>query len=183
MTNKLVKDEEAELIRLYKESGDQKYIAELYEPYIQLIYGLCLKYFKNPHDAEDATMDIYIGILKKLMRHDVNNFKSWIYVVSKNHCLDKLRSRGSKISKEKEAHVMYSEEVFHPDNDDNDSRVAKLEACVENLPPEQKTCIEMFYFRKISYQEITELTQFTWGQVRSYIQNGRRNLKNCMEKL
>jgi RNA polymerase sigma-70 factor (ECF subfamily) len=176
------KEREQRLINKFKETGRQQYLAELYQPFISLVYGLCLKYFRNTHDAEDAAMDIYISIADKLKRHEVANFRSWLYVVSKNHCLDKLRSKGSKTPKEKEAQLMYSEEVFHPDNDENDSELKKLAACMEKLPEEQRKCVDMFYFKKISYQEITDTTQFTWGQVRSYIQNGRRNLKNCMEK-
>ena len=173
---------ESQLVNKYKETGDQSVLAELYQPYLQLVFGLCLKYFKNAHDAEDAAMDIYLSISEKLMRHNVNNFKSWLYVVSKNHCLDKLRSRGTKIGKEKEAQLVYSEEVFHPDNNEDDSELRRLEKCMDKLAREQKQCVDMFYFQKKSYQEITDLTHFTWGQVRSYIQNGRRNLKNCMEK-
>jgi RNA polymerase sigma factor (sigma-70 family) len=175
-------DTEVQLITQYKKTGDQKFLAQLYNNYISLVYGLCLKYFKNTHDAEDAAMDIYISISEKLMRHEVKNFKSWLYVVAKNHCLDKLRSRGTKTPKEKEAQLMYSEEVFHPDSNDDDSEMKKLKRCMESLSDDQRNCVDMFYFQKRSYQEITDATRYTWGQVRSFIQNGRRNLKNCMEK-
>ncbi|NNF35805.1 MAG: sigma-70 family RNA polymerase sigma factor [Saprospiraceae bacterium] len=175
-------DKESQLITKFKETGDQKFLAELYKPYMSLVYGLCLKYFRNTHDAEDAAMDVYISIGNKLMRHDVNNFKSWLYVVTKNHCLDKLRSRGTKTPKEKEAQLMYSEEVFHPDSNDDDSEVKQLKKCMETLSDDQRNCVNMFYFQKRSYEEITKATKYSWGQVRSYIQNGRRNLKNCMEK-
>ncbi len=174
-------DKEVQLINKYKETGDQQFLAQLYEPYLSLVYGLCLKYFKNSHDAEDASMDVYLGIAEKLKRHNVKNFKSWLYVVTKNHCLDKLRSRGSKFPKEKEAQLMYSGEVFHPDNDEDNSRIKELERCMETLSDDQRNCVNMFYFQKKSYLEITESTQYTWGQVRSFIQNGRRNLKNCMQ--
>ena len=179
---RMTMDKEALLIEQYKETGNQKFLAQLYEPYLSLVYGLCLKYFKNSQDSEDASMDVYLSISEKLLRHDVKNFKSWLYVVAKNHCLDKLRSKGSKFPKEKEAQLMYSEGVFHPDNDDDDSRMKKLENCMASLSEDQRKCVDLFYFQKRSYQEITELTKFTWGQVRSFIQNGRRNLKNCMER-
>lgn len=174
--------EEDKLINQYRNNPNQEILGQIFQPYIQKVYGLCLKYFKNTHDAEDATMDIYLSLGKKLQRHEVNNFKSWLYVVARNHCLDVLRSRGRKFSKENEAELMYSEEIFHPDNEENEEEVKKLENCVQQLPEEQKKCIDLFYFQKISYKEITALTSYTWSQVRSYIQNGRRNLKNCIER-
>ena len=174
--------QEMELIESYRKSEDQSILATVYEPYIKLVFGLCLKYFKEPARAEDAVMDIYLAISKKLLTHNVKNFKSWLYVVSKNHCLDKLRSQKSKIPKEKEAQLMYSDDVFHPDYDDHaEEEIKRLKRCIENLPSNQKEIIDLFYYQKISYQEITETTSYTWSQVRSYIQNGRRNLKRCLE--
>jgi len=170
-----------ELIAKYKSTEDQNYVAELYRPYLPLVYGLCLKYLKNKTEAEDASMDIYLNLLKKLKTHKIENFKSWLYVVTKNHCLDKLRSRTEKYSKENEAKVVYSEQVYHPDTEGNEEEVKKLQDCLEKLPENQKKSIDMFYYQKISYKEIATITGWTWSNIRSYIQNGRRNLKICME--
>jgi RNA polymerase sigma-70 factor (ECF subfamily) len=171
-----------ELIEKYKATEDQNYVAELYRPYLPLVYGLCLKYLRNKTEAEDASMDIYINLLKKLKSHKIENFKSWLYVVTKNHCLDKLRSRTAKFSKESEAKVVYSERVYHPDNEENEEEVKKLQDCLENLPANQKKSIDMFYYQKRSYKEIASITGWTWSNIRSFIQNGRRNLKICMEQ-
>lgn len=181
-SNNAGSDKEQELLLRYKNTHKQDILGELYNPYIPMVYGLCMKYFKQPADAEDAVMDIYIGVMEKLKRHDVKNLKSWLYVVSKNHCLDKLRARSSKMLKESTARLMYSEQIYHPDNEEDEDELRKLSRCLEKLPEDQKKCVDMFYFKKVSYQEITATTQFSWGQVRSFIQNGRRNLKNCMEK-
>lgn len=172
---------EEELIKKYKESGDQKYVADLYQPYMPLVYGLCLKYLKNGSEAEDASMDIYLNLLKKLKTHTILNFKSWLYVVAKNHCLDKLRSKSSKFSKESEAKLMYSEQIYHPDIEEDENELKKLQECLEKLPESQKKSIDMFYYQKNSYKEIAADTGWTWSNIRSFIQNGRRNLKICME--
>lgn len=172
---------EEELIEKFKETGDQKFVADLYQPYMPLVYGLCLKYLKNSSEAEDAAMDIYLNLLKKLKTHKVLNFKSWLYVVAKNHCLDKLRSKTAKFSKESEAKLMYYEQVYHPDNEEDENELKKLQECLETLPENQKKSIDMFYYSKNSYKEIASTTGWSWSNIRSFIQNGRRNLKICME--
>jgi RNA polymerase sigma-70 factor (ECF subfamily) len=57
-----------------------------------------------------------------------------------------------------------------------------LEKCIETLGDEQKQCVKLFYLQEKCYKEITESTGFDMNKVKSYIQNGKRNLKICMEK-
>lgn len=171
-----------DLIKKYKSNGDQNVVADLYSRYITLIYGLCLKYLKNESDSKDAVMEIYNIVSEKLKTHDVDNLKSWIYVVSKNHCFGRLRKEKSTLTKQKQAEVMYSEDVFHPDSIDKESSITQLQMCIKQLPKDQQKCIQLFYFEKKSYQEIVDSSELEWKQVRSFIQNGRRNLKNCMEQ-
>ena len=156
-------------------------LVRLYEPYMPLVYGSCLKYLKNEADAQDAVMDIFEKIAKKTRNSEVANFKAWLYTVTRNHCFEKLRSKRTKRDKEIEASVMYSDSVFHPDNIDNEEEISRLTKCLEQLDGFQKKCIELFYFRKMSYAEISERLELKYNQVRSRIQNGRRNLKICME--
>ena len=172
-----------DLLIKYRQTHDQRYLNALFYPFMELIYGLCLKYFKNTADAEDAVMDIYLTISHKLKEHEVSHFKSWLYVVSKNHCLDVLRSRGAKLLKENEVMLMYSEEVFHLNEENyNEEQLKALEHCLEQIPTDQKDVLTWFYFEKMSYHEIVQKSGKHWNKVRSEIQNGRRNLKNCMEE-
>ena len=173
--------EDKELLALYKSTKDQKYIAELYAQYMQLVFGSCLKYFKNADDAQDAAMDIYEKIVKKTLTSDVTYFKSWLYTVTRNHCLEVLRRRNSRSDKESEAEFMYTESVFHPDSINNETEVNLLHECLNALQSAQKNCVDSFYFKKLSYSEIADQFQLSIGQVRSRIQNGRRNLKICLE--
>ena len=171
---------EQEYIRLYQETSDQKYAIALYKPYIELVYGVCLKYYKNKADAEDAAMSVYELVARKLKTHQVENFKSWLYVVTKNYCFEKLRQKTRHMVKEKDAADVYSSIVFHPDNIDKEAQLNKLEDCLSKLSDEQEKCVRWFYLDQKSYQEIAEAHNLAWGKVRSLIQNGRRMLKNCM---
>lgn len=173
--------QENELIAQYQKTSDQKVLGQLYVPYQNLVLGVCLKYFKNMTDAKDAQMSVYELISKKLKTHNVDNFKSWLYVVTKNFCLEKLRKRGKDLKKEKAAADVYSEQVFHLDNIDKEEALNKLERCMDGLILEQRQAIQSFYFEKKSYQEVAKMNGISWSKVRSNIQNGRRMLKNCMD--
>ena len=169
------------LIQLFNSSRDQRYLGQLYINYKALIFGVCLKYLKNEEDAKDASTDIYEILHKKISNQNIENFKPWLYVVVKNHCFEKLRKRTKEKIKESEAGNMYSDEIFHPDIN-NELLYVKMEDCMKTLKQEQRLCIEGFYYKKESYQVIAQNQELSWNQVRSLIQNGRRKLKICMEE-
>lgn len=155
--------------------------SELYSRYKNLVFGSCLKYFKNRVDADDAVSDIFEMIEKKLKTHDVANFKSWLYTVTRNHCIEVLRKRNRHRDKISAAENMYSETVFHPDNIEDEELMGILEQCIEALPEKQKRTIDLFYYQKVTYKEIAIKMGLSWDKVRSFMQNGRRNLKICLE--
>ncbi|MEM6522519.1 MAG: sigma-70 family RNA polymerase sigma factor [Bacteroidota bacterium] len=177
--------EEQSLIRRYQQSGDLDVLGKLYGKYMHLVYGVCLKYLKNREDSQDAVMQIFEKVVVSLIDSDVQNFKSWLFVVTKNFCLMKLRSSNYKQEQRQqdinEAFVENSL-VMHPLNEDGEmeSDLSKLEVCIEQLKLEQKTCVRMFYIEKKTYVEIVEMTNYDLKKVKSYIQNGKRNLKLCM---
>lgn len=173
--------EEAELIKKYQETGDQKWLGLLFTPYMELLYGVSLKYLKDTTKAQDAVMDVYEQVSKKLKTHKVDSFRPWLYVVAKNHCFDKLRKASRKLEKEKAAQDMYSTTVFHPDNVSKEALLVKMETCLEKLNKEQKNCVEAFYYKSLSYDLIAKEYGLSWNSVRSYIQNGRRKLKQCLD--
>lgn len=171
------------LLEAFKENADQEILAQLYVRYTGLVYGVCLKYLKDAEAAKDAVMDIYQGLLVKLQATEVINFKSWLYVVSKNHCLMQLRKEKKMMTVEFTPEVMQSENFEHLDDVlEKENELKKLENCIEHLPDEQKQGIRLFYLNNKCYNEIAEQTGYDWNKVRSLIQNGRRNLKICMEK-
>jgi len=172
-----------ELLNTFKETADQEMLAQLYLRYTDLVYGVCMKYFKNAEISKDAVMNIYQELLTKLQTNEVQNFKSWLYVVVKNHCLMQLRKEKKNITVEFTPAVMQSEDFTHLDDVlEKENELKKLEFCIEHLPEDQKQSIRLFYLENKCYNEIVDTTGYDWSKVRSLIQNGRRNLKICMEK-
>jgi RNA polymerase sigma factor (sigma-70 family) len=175
--------EDHELVALYKQSGNLQILAELYQRYMELIYGVCLKYFKEPETAKDAVMAVFEELVLKLQKYEVDNFKSWLYTLSKNHCLMQLRSAKHLPTKEFDAALMQSGEDVHLNGVfEKEENLERLAECMKALASEQKTSVELFYLQNKCYKEIAEITGLDLNKVRSLIQNGRRNLKICMEK-
>ena len=169
------------LLQEYRQYGDLAVLSALYEKYMHLVYGVCLKYLHDEEASKDAVMQIFEELVVKVTRHDIKYFKSWLYTLSRNYCLMQLRSA------KKMQYTTLDEFVelpvdLHPDSEDKEQRLTVLELCMEKLPAEQKQSIDLFFMNEKCYKEITELTGFTLNEVKSYIQNGKRNLKICMEK-
>jgi len=181
-SNKSTPLSDQELITLYRTSGNLKFLSALYDRYIELVYGLCLKYLKDANLAQDKAMEIFEVLAVKMKKHEVEYFKSWLYTLSKNHCIEYLRKNNRTLRQEKHAQFMYSEQVFHPDNVGKEDQLIQMEKCIKRLPIEQRQCVRLFYLQNKSYNEIEDETSLDWNRIRSHIQNGRRNLKICMQK-
>ena len=174
---------DTELVLLYRESGELKVLGELYQRYMELVYGVCLKYLKDPELAQDAVMQIFEELVIKLKKHDVDNFRGWLHQVSKNYCLMQLRTPKNLKTVALPPLLMQNEEDVHLNGVmEKEENFQKLEKCIASLPDEQRTMIKLFYLEGKCYNEIVEITGLEWNHVRSSIQNGRRNLKLCMEK-
>jgi RNA polymerase sigma factor (sigma-70 family) len=172
-----------ELVAAYRQSADLKILAVLYQRYMDLLYGVCLKYLKEPEAAKDAVMSIFEELAQKLRKHEVDNFKGWCYTLAKNHCLMQLRSSKRIRTQELKEEPMQSAEELHLNGImEKEEHLEKLSKCLGTLTPEQKTTVELFYLQNKSYKEIETVTGLEWNKVRSHIQNGRRNLKICMDK-
>jgi RNA polymerase sigma factor (sigma-70 family) len=172
-----------ELVALYKQSGDLAILGELYQRYMELVYGVCLKYFKEPETAKDSVMQIFEELVSKLKKHEVENFKGWLHQLAKNYCLMQLRAPKNLKIVEMKIELVQSEENVHLNGAlEKEENFKKLEYCLGELTNEQRQAIKLFYLDGKCYNEIVEITGQEWNQVRSLIQNGRRNLKICMEK-
>jgi RNA polymerase sigma factor (sigma-70 family) len=173
---------DAELVLAYKNTGDLNLVGALYQEYMDLVYGVCLKYLKSPENAQDSVISIFEELVTKLQKHEVDNFKAWLYTLAKNHCLMRLRSEKRQIVVNVDVELMQSEENVHLNGElEKEENFKKLDYCLGQLQEEQRKVIELFYMQGKCYNEIAELTGMEWNQVRSYIQNGRRNLKLCMD--
>lgn len=176
-----------ELIERYKYSYDNAYIGELYQRYSHMLFGLCLKYLKDEEKAKDLVMEVFEKVLNDLKRHRVENFRTWIYSVTKNQCLMLLRKEKRQESKRED--ILYaSKEIVelglpeHLNGESQEEQDRKLMQAIDTLKTEQQECIKLFYFEKKSYEEIEEQTGYSYKQVKSFLQNGKRNLKNQLSK-
>lgn len=174
-----------ELLARFKETGNQAFLGQLYGRYLELTYGLCLKYLGEENLAQDAVMEIYETLVRKLPEHDVQYFRSWLYTFAKNHCLMQLRRDGKKNLQTFDPMVMQSVDTRHLIEEENvrpEEQHTWLEDCMKTLSDQQKRCIELFYYQDKSYREIADMDGEDLGMVRSHIQNGRRNLRKCMDQ-
>ncbi|HEV7621976.1 MAG TPA: sigma-70 family RNA polymerase sigma factor [Flavisolibacter sp.] len=172
-----------ELLDLYNKDNNQEWIGILLERYTLLLLGVCMKYLKDENEAKDSVQQIFLKVLTDISKYKVEFFKSWLYMVAKNHCLMRLRDKGYKGTR------ALPEDLNLPENDADNKELLEidktyqfLEESIEELNEEQRQCLILFYIKKNSYQQITEKTGFQPMQVKSYIQNGKRNLKIILEK-
>ncbi len=173
-----------ELVDVYKRTGDMSALGELYQRYMELVYGVCLKYFRQADNAKDAVMQIFEELVSKLKKHDVDNFRGWLHQVAKNYCLMQLRTPRNLKTVEFKGDIVQSEQNVHLNGMlENEENFKKMEICLGKLEEDQRTAIRLFYLEGKCYNEIGELMNSDWNKVRSMIQNGRRNLKICIDNI
>ena len=178
-----------DIIRMYLGSGDLKYVGELFERYTHLIFAVCMKYLKNEEDCKDAVMNIFEELVEKIKKHDISNFKSWIYSLTKNYCLMQIRRSGQfEKYKEQKMHIlkgdiMESVNELHQYNTlNNEENIKTLKLAMESLNEHQNKCVQLFYLEEKSYNEVATITGYDIKKVKSYIQNGKRSLKIIMDR-
>ncbi len=182
------KKSDEELLEIFLRNRDIEILGELYSRYMHLIYGVCLKYFKEPEKSKDAVILLFEKVQTEIQKHKVKNFKGWVYVLTKNHCLMELRKTKTGemilVSNDEElAGFMENETELHPIDEEPDEKLEKaLNECIEKLKTEQKKCIHLFYYKNKCYREIAKQLELEEKKVKSFIQNGKRNLKICLEK-
>ena len=182
LKNILSAQSDYELVQQYRAAGNIETLGGLYNRYMELVYGVCLKYMKEPEDAKDCVINIFEELVTKLKKYEVDNFKPWLYQLAKNHCLMKLRiKKGHPVNVDLDV-VHLSENIHLDDVMEKELRLSSMEHCIEQLPRDQKQVIQLFYLEEKCYKEIAEMINTDINKVRSFIQNGRRNLKICMEK-
>ncbi len=173
-----------ELLDRFYASHENEWLGILLQRYTLLLLGVCMKYLKNEEDAKDSVQQIFLKVIQELQKYRVEYFKSWLYMVAKNHCLMKLRDRQNKIPVELTEKLTAApiEETDRQALLQNDQALQYMDESINDLNPEQKQCVTLFYLQKKSYQEISDETGYTLMQVKSYIQNGKRNLRTMIEK-
>ncbi|MGV3538735.1 MAG: RNA polymerase sigma factor [Rufibacter sp.] len=181
--------QDQELVQLYQQTGDLDCVGELFQRHTEMVYLVCLKYLKDEEESKDATMQIFENLIVSLRKHEVSNFKSWLHRTAQNHCLMLLRARKNKMEDSLDdgfaGHLENSSQGLALATDGETEQewlLQVLENGLVSLSPEQRTCLELFYLQQKSYKEIAEKTGYELSKVKSFIQNGKRNLTLYMKK-
>lgn len=170
-----------ELLVNYQETDNKEWLGILLQRYTMLLLGVAMKYLKDKHLAEDAVQQIFLKSFTHLPHGEIQNFKGWLYILTRNHCLQQLRTKSYLASEETLQHVADDEDgrmsALH-----KETSLEQMHEAMEELNEEQRITIDLFYLKKKSYQQIMEQTGYNFMQVKSYIQNGKRNLKILLLK-
>jgi RNA polymerase sigma-70 factor (ECF subfamily) len=185
--NKNSRNSDEELLMKFSSTGDLDVLGELYTRYMHLVYGVCLKYLKDRAESQDAVMQIFEKLITEIPKQKIENFRSWLHVVTKNYCLMQLRSQKTKDERLAEwindpAVFMENSQVLHPIDEDQPEMGKALSECIERLKDEQRECIRMFYYENRCYSEISVKLGIDEKKVKSHLQNAKRNLKLCLEE-
>ncbi len=184
--NEQVQGTDEQMVEAFRRERNLEVLGKLYKRYMHMVYGVCMKYLKNREDSQDTVMQVFEILVRDIPRFEIRNFKSWLYTVTKNQCLMSLRNL-KKVRNSQTINLsvefMESTEIMHPlDEVENESLMTRLAFCMGQLNNWQRTCIEQFYYKKKCYREIAVELKLNENKVKSYIQNGKRNLKICMEQ-
>lgn len=176
-----------ELISEFSSTGNLDVLGDVYSGYMHLVYGVCLKYLKDRDESKDAVMQIFEKLVTEIPKQKIENFKAWLYVVTRNYCLMQLRSLKSKeehLSEWKSDQMIFMENglSLHPIDEDGSDMEADLEECIKRLKDQQRECIQLFYFENRCYNEIAVNLKIDEKKVKSHLQNAKRNLKLCLEE-
>ena len=186
-------ESETDLLREYRQTGDLAVLGEIYEPHMEMVFAISMKYLKDEEEAKDTVMQLFEELIPKLRQYEVENFKAWLGRVTRNYCLMELRKKTVEVSNFKLNGNDEDENIFsnlmeistsehHTDSFDLEQNLTKLEDCLKTLNLEQKQSVELFFMQEKTYQEVSQLTGFEVNKVKSYLQNGKRNLKICLNR-
>lgn len=180
---KVESQDDLTLVASYQQSGDLAILGTLYNKYMHLVYGVCFNYFKDEELSKDAVMQIFEELVTKVRVHQILNFKSWLHVLARNYCLMALRKQAKNTTVSLDDNFMESDSFLHLDVEDvKEQKLNTMEKCMETLSEEQRVSVDLFYLQEKCYREVADITGYDMLKVKSYIQNGKRNLKICIEK-
>jgi RNA polymerase sigma-70 factor (ECF subfamily) len=176
-----------ELLKHYKESGNKELFADLFKKHVSVVYGTCLFYLQDKAEAQDATMQLFERLMLDINNREIDNFKGWLSFVVRNHCISLIRKNKSYQKNMKsygnfeyEYTAYETEEKIQAVSDD--MMIEHMKLSLPKLKEGQRICVELFYLQNKSYQDIASETNYTLNEIKSYIQNGKRNLKLLLEE-
>lgn len=176
--------DDKELLQRFYADHNNDWLGILLERYTLMLLGVCMKYLKNEEDAKDGVQQVFLKAINEIPKYQIDYFKSWIYMVAKNHCLMKLRNKGKYTAEWNDNLAATADESSSKDNAvEKDVQLDHMEAAMQHLNDEQRVCLHLFYLQKHSYQQVADKTSLSIKLVKSHIQNGKRNLKLLMQRM
>jgi len=175
-----------ELLKHYKQSGNKELFADLFKKHVSVVYGTCLFYLQDKDEAQDATMQLFEKLMLDINNREIDNFKGWLSFVVRNHCISIIRKNKSQNKNIKSYYEFEYEDANYEteekiNNVSDDVMLENMKYCLPKLKENQRKCVELFYLNNKSYQDIANETGFSLNEIKSYIQNGKRNLKLLLE--
>lgn len=175
-----------ELLKHYKQSGNKDLFADLFKKHVSVVYGTCLFYLQDKDEAQDATMQLFEKLMLDINNREIDNFKGWLSFVVRNHCISIIRKNKSQNKNIKSYYEFEYEDANYETEEkintvSDDVMLENMKQCLPKLKENQRLCVELFYLNNKSYQDIANQTEFTLNEIKSYIQNGKRNLKLLLE--
>ena len=175
-----------DLLKHYKQSGNKDLFADLFKKHVAVVYGTCLFYLQDKDEAQDATMQLFEKLLLDINNREIENFKGWLSFVVRNHCISIIRKNKSQNKNVKSYYEFEYEDANYETEEkinavSDDDMLESMKQCLPKLKENQRVCVELFYLNNKSYQDIANQTGFTLNEIKSYIQNGKRNLKLLLE--
>jgi RNA polymerase sigma-70 factor (ECF subfamily) len=175
-----------ELLKHYKQSGNKELFADLFKKHVSVVYGTCLFYLQDKDEAQDATMQLFEKLMLDINNREIDNFKGWLSFVVRNHCISLIRKNKSQTKNIKSYYEFEYESPNYEEEEkinsvSDDILLENMKECLPKLKENQRICVEFFYLKNKSYQDIANETKFSLNEIKSYIQNGKRNLKLLLE--
>jgi RNA polymerase sigma factor (sigma-70 family) len=173
-----------ELLENYYKDQNNEWLGTLLQRYTMLLLGVCMKYLKNEEAAKDSVQQVFLKVIGEVGKYKIEYFKSWLYMVAKNHCLMKLRDKGKMTTEINDRIIATPDETAEAGaHTEKEMLLTQMASALQQLNKEQQQCVTLFYLEKKSYQEVAEVTGYNLLQVKSHIQNGKRNLKIMLERI
>ena len=154
-------------------------MSDFFVLYREDVLGLCYYYTRDVELSKDLTMDTFETYLKRGKKGPViNDIKSYLLGIARNLCMAHFKK--SKRTQSIEESVLQFMEYEDENAPNGEEVIDRLMMSMCKLTTDQRRCVELFFIKGCSYNQISKKLNFSYNEVKSFIQNGKRNLKKLM---
>lgn len=146
------------------------------------LFRLALRLTENGPEAEDIVQEVFIRLWKRRSElAAIQNLEAWSVRMTKNLCIDRLRSTKEKTEDLLTSPATPDHETPHLIAERKDT-VAHIQKLMDQLPVKQKTVMQLRDVEGYSYQEIAETLEIPLNQVKVYLFRARQAIKQALIK-